>query len=229
MHGPTPTFLRQHFLFAGLSDPQFARIAATARQLPIRDGQEVFRAGDPAERFFLVESGLIQLYRLSAAGEEKVIELVRPGQTFAEALMFMERRRYPVSARAIGDSTLIGFAMAPFHAVLQESPATCLRLLGAMSQRLHQLLQEIDHLSLHNATARVVRLLLQAAPEAGAKRYAVEWQTPKQVLASRLSVRPETFSRILKQLSHAGLIRVHGRKVEVLDGEGLERWAAGPE
>lgn len=61
-----------------------------------------------------------------------------------------------------------------------------------MSQRLHQLLQEIDHLSLHNATARVVRLLLQAAPEAGAKRYAVEWQTPSRcwLRASRYVPKP---------------------------------------
>ncbi|MGZ8189322.1 MAG: helix-turn-helix domain-containing protein [Methylosarcina sp.] len=51
----------------------------------------------------------------------------------------------------------------------------------------------------------------------------MEWETPKQILASRLSVRPETFSRILQQLSRKGLISVQGKTVEVLDIKALRR------
>jgi CRP-like cAMP-binding protein len=64
-------------------------------------------------------------------------------------------------------------------------------------------------------------LLLHSAPDNAINRYNLEWETPKQILASRLSVRPETFSRILQRLSRQGLIAVQGKTIEVLDAKAL--------
>lgn len=221
-----PDWMYQHLLFAELDRPQLTQVVAAALPVQLDAGEELFTHGQRATRFFILETGTIQLYRLSPAGEEKVIELIQPGQSFAEAVMFMEGNLYPVSARAIVPSEVWGFDTKVFRAVLQNSPAVCLRLLGRMSQRLRQLLQEIDELTLQNATMRIAQYLLRSAPEPRCGRYSVRWETPKQVLASRLSVRPETFSRILQQLVQAGMIRVHGRTVEVLDAARLRNWVS---
>lgn len=220
-----PDWIYRHLLFAELDQPQLAQVVTAALPVQLDAGEELFTHGQRATRFFILETGTIQLYRLSPAGEEKVIELIWPGQSFAEAVMFMEGNRYPVSARAIVPSEVWGFDMNVFRAVLQNSPAVCFRLLGRMSQRLRQLLQEIDELTLQNATMRLAQYLLRFAPEPSCGRYSVHWETPKQVLASRLSVRPETFSRILQQLAQAGIIQVHGKTVEVLDAARLRNWA----
>lgn len=225
MKKSVPDWLYQHLLFAELGEPQSSQVIAAALPIRLEAGEELFSHGQRASRFFILEMGTIQLYRLSAAGEEKVIELIQPRQSFAEAVMFMEGNLYPVSARAIVPSELWGFDMKMFRTVLQTSPAVCFRLLGRMSQRLHQLLQEIDELTLQNATMRVAQHLLRSAPDRNCASYAVQWETPKQVLASRLSVRPETFSRILQQLVQAGMIQVHGKTVEVLDATRLRNWA----
>jgi len=224
MKKSVPDWLYQHLLFAELGEPQSSQVIAAALPIRLEAGEELFSHGQRASRFFILETGTIQLYRLSAAGEEKVIELIQPRQSFAEAVMFMEGNLYPVSARAIVPCELWGFDMKVFRAVLQTSPAVCFRLLGRMSQRLHQLLQEIDELTLQNATMRVAQYLLRSAPDPHCTSYSVQWETPKQVLASRLSVRPETFSRILQQLVQAGLIQVHGKVVEVLDTAHLRNW-----
>jgi CRP-like cAMP-binding protein len=110
--------------------------------------------------------------------------------------------------------------------VLRESPDTCLLLLGELSGRLDGLINQIDQLTLQNATARVVSYLLSNLPQ-GARQYLL--RTAKGVLASRVSVRPETLSRILRQLAHDGVATVdsHGR-VYVHDLEGL-RALAGPD
>ncbi|MGZ8217488.1 Crp/Fnr family transcriptional regulator [Methylomagnum sp.] len=225
MKKPIPEWLRKHLLFAELEESQRDHLMSAASFAQLEAGEELFSHGEMAKRFFVLETGAILLYRLSAAGEEKVIEIIQPWQSFAEAVMFMDGNLYPVSARALAESEVWGFDMKGFRAVLETSPAVCFKLLARMSQRLHQLLQEIDQLTLQNATMRVAQHLLDAAPEGRPARYAVQWETPKQVLASRLSVRPETFSRILHQLAKAGLIQVQGKTVEVLDARRLREWA----
>jgi CRP-like cAMP-binding protein len=224
MKKPVPDWLHKHLLFAELEESQRDRLMTGASFVQLEAGEKLFGHGGLARRFFVLEADAILLYRLSAAGEEKVIEIIQPRQSFAEAVMPMDGNLYPVSARALAECAAWGFDMKGFRAVLETSPAVCFKLLARMSQRLHQLLQEIDQLTLQNATMRVAHHLLDAAPEGNPSRFQVQWETPKQALASRPSVRPETFSRILHQLTKAGLIQVQGKAVEVLDARRLREW-----
>ncbi len=214
--------LRRGMLFARLSAAQLLRVARLARRVRLAEGRSLFEQGDVAQRFYLVLEGYIKLFRLSPDGNEKVIEVVSPGSTFAEALMFLERPRYPVSAVALGDAELISVDARDFSGMLRESIDTCFLLLGDMSQRLRGLIREIDDLSLQSATCRVAGYLLKRAPS-DADSFALE--VPKGVVASRLSVKPETLSRILKNLSGQGLVAIKGSRVEVLDRTGLEQTA----
>lgn len=212
---------RQHYLFAILDDAQLDRVLSGVQGLSLEENEHLFHTGDQARYFYLLRIGQIQLYRLSPAGEEKVIEIIQPGQTFAEAVMFLQTTTYPVSAKAIVQSKLWRIDMNVFLSMLQESNELCLRMLGSMSRRLHGAIQDIDQLTLQNGSMRVIQLLLRSAPDSSTHRYSLEWETPKQILASRLSVRPETFSRILQRLSRQGLIAVHGKTIEVLDAKAL--------
>lgn len=215
---------RQHLLFSGFDEAQLLQVANVIAEICIADGEHLFRQQEPARYFYLLGSGQIKLYRLSAHGEEKVIELIAPGQSFAEAVMFMDIGVYPVNAQALGECRLWRVEMAAYRALLQQAPETSLRLLGYMSQRLHQLIREIDQLTLQNATMRIVQFLLNALPPQSTDApQPIQWETPKSILASRLSVRPETFSRILQQLSQEELIRVHGKTVEILDVAALRQ------
>jgi CRP-like cAMP-binding protein len=221
MSDETFSVLRRHFLFSGLSEDQFARIKETAKTGTLKEGQHLFHAGDKAHSFFLLISGLMQLYRISAWGEEKVFEIIHPGQTFAEAVMFFKKTEFPVNAKAIRRCEFWQIDINVFIQLLHESTDLCLYLLGDISRRLHGTMQDIEQLTLQNATVRVIHLLLQFAPENEINRYTVEWETPKQVLASRISVRPETFSRILQHLSRQNLISVNKKNIEVIDLAGL--------
>jgi CRP/FNR family transcriptional regulator, dissimilatory nitrate respiration regulator len=215
--------LRKTVLLAGLAPGQLERVARHAHRVRLDEGQLLFSQGDAAERFYLVLRGQVRLFRLSPEGAEKVIEIVAAGQTFAEALMFMNAPRYPVCAAALGAAELISLDAQDFADMLRASPETCFVLLGALSQRLRALIGEIDNLTLHTAQARVARYLLARLP---ADRRALELDVPKSVLASRLSVKPETFSRVIKGLSDRGLISVHGGHFTVLDRSALEAIAA---
>ncbi len=214
--------LQTNPLFAQLTPEQLVRVDQHSSWVRLKEGESVFEQGDPVSRFYLVVKGQIKLYRLSPAGNEKVIEVITPGSTFAEALMFQDRPHYPVGAQALTPAELISVDAADFKRMLRESVDTCFLLLGDMSQRLRGLLREIDELSLHSATCRVAASLLQLAP---ADQDTYELPVAKQILASCLSITPETFSRILKNLSRQQVVSVKGGHVQILDREVLQQAA----
>jgi CRP-like cAMP-binding protein len=214
--------LRGTLLLSQLSPEQLERVARRAVRSRLADGQLLFSQADPFERFYLVLSGQMRLFRLSPEGAEKVIEIIGPGETFAEALMFMNAARYPVCAAALGPTELIGVDSRDFARMLRESVDTCLLLLGVLSQRLKGLVREIDNISLHSASSRFASYLLSLRPSQG-EELALDMR--KGIIASRLSIKPETFSRIEKDLSAQGIIAVHGMRVKILDLAALERLA----
>jgi len=214
--------LKRSFLFENLSQSLLQRVATHAVRVHLDEGESLFEQGDPAKRFYLVCSGQVKLFRLSPAGNEKVIDVVIPGSTFGEALMFLERPRYPVGAQALQSSDLISIDATDFADMLRGSVDTCFVMLGAMSQRLRGLLREIDELSLHSATCRVAAYIAKHAPS---QADTFELPVAKQIVASRLSVKPETFSRIIKNLSDDGVIRVSGSRVTICDRATLDEVA----
>ncbi|MBV1951754.1 MAG: Crp/Fnr family transcriptional regulator [Cycloclasticus sp.] len=216
--------LRKNLLFSTLDQQQFNTLVEHSSRLQVSDGEHLFHQKEAANYFFLLETGNIKLYRLSPSGEEKVIELIHQGQTFAEAVMFMQGGTYPVNAQALSDCQLIRIHMKTFLKILEDSTDNCLKILALMSQRLHGAIQEIDQLSLQNAKMRIIQFLLRDVTADTSTPHTLKWTTPKATLASRLSVRPETFSRTLQQLSQAGLIQVKGSTVTLLDIDALRQY-----
>ena len=206
--------LSKGMLFRRLSELQLLRVAGRAERVRKHDGEFLFKQDDAAERFYLLLSGQIKLFRLSSDGDEKVIEVIKPGATFAEALMFLEKPSYPVGAQALVMSEVVSIDARDFVSMLRESVDTCLLLAADLSQRLHGLIREINDLSLHTGTRRVAAYLMHHAPE-GCDECVLD--LPKQVLASRLSIKPETLSRIFRRLINADLISIHGTRITILD------------
>ena len=216
------TDLKKSFMFARLTDKQLERVARHAVRIHLAEGEMLFQQNDRAERFYMLLRGQIKLFRLGPSGNEKVIEIVTPLSTFAEALMFLDRPAFPVAAQAMQPAEVISIDAVDFASMLRESVDTCFMLLGDMSQRLRGLIREIDDLSLSSATCRVAGYLLSKSEPEGR---IFDLEVPKQTLASRLSVQPETFSRIVRQLSNQGILAVHGSRVEISDRDRLRQIA----
>ncbi len=214
--------LRQAYLFADMSEPHLQKLIQGMQDVHLKTGGGLFRQGQPAERFFFLREGLIKLFRLSPEGDEKIIEIMRPGETFAEAVMFMGAHgRYPVNAEAVNESRLYAFDQKTFLNLLHESNDATFGLLGAMSRRLHMLVNQIESLTLQNATYRLVAYLLEEIPRDVKTSPEVQLTTPKGVIASRLAIQPETLSRILAKLRQGGLIEVQGNHITVRDVQAL--------
>lgn len=219
------SFLANLPLFRELGAEELARIAAGARAVHAARGETLFRKGDPSEGFYSIVFGQIKLAFNSASGAEKVIELLGPNQTFGEAVMFMERP-YPVYAQALADSLLLHVSKSVIFDEIDRDPAFARKMIGGLARRLHGLVMDLESYSLHSGTQRVLGYLLRGIPEGTVDNAPVDISltTSKSILASRLNLTPEHFSRILHDLTEAGLIRVEGRSVRILNPEGLRRY-----
>ncbi len=221
--------LRKAYLFAGVPEEHLRDLLRTAQEVHLDSGGTLFTQGQRAERFFFLRAGLVKLYRVSPEGDEKIIEITQPGQTFAEAVMFLGTgSRYPVNAEALNDSTLLAFQQKTFLDLLSASTETCFGLLASMSRRLHMLVNQIESLTLQNATYRLVAYLLEQIPRGVQTSPEIVLTTPKSAIAAHLAIQPETLSRILKRLGERGLIEVHGSHVTVRNAESLREIVAAP-
>ncbi len=214
--------LREIDLFRALDDEQLDVIIRTARSVSLNHGERLFNLGDPAKCFFHLCSGQIKLARTSLNGGEKVIEVIRSGNTFAQAVMFMDSDKgYPVTAEAIDSSELLAFDNETMRGLLRQSVDTCFRMMTTLSWRLRQQVEEIERLTLHTATCRLAAYLIQQLPRNVLESPEVHLTMPKNVIASRLGIQPETFSRIVACLIKENLIEVNGQDIVLRDIEAL--------
>ncbi|MEO5363574.1 MAG: Crp/Fnr family transcriptional regulator [Magnetococcus sp. DMHC-8] len=211
------TIIRQSELFSALSSSQWETVRRDAVILSLKRDAYLFAEREQADRFFLVAKGIIKLFLLSDEGQEKVLRIVNPGQTFGEALMFLQKNRYPVHAAALQPSEVYAFKSSVFLRILRESTETTFRLLGLLSCRLQSQLQEIDGISLQSAPCRFVRYLLDQVPDEALGEYKITLNIPKQVLAAHISVQPASLSRLLRELTERGLIRVDGHTICIIN------------
>ena len=193
--------------------------SATQTALPALDN--LFHQGDSANRFYLVLEGHLKLYRTSAGGQEKVVEVLRQGNTFAEALMFNNKPFYPVSAQAVSACILISFDNDSYLKILASNPNAAIAIMANMSMRLHNNLTEIEMLSVENAKNRLLLFLLQNIKDKNGNEGIIELDIPKRMLASLLSIQPETFSRLLKKMTKEGLIEEHRGLIRIIDIDAL--------
>ena len=215
-HAKLRSLLKQIALFDQLSDEELANIVAGTTEQHVRRGETIFRRGDPCNGFHFMVYGQVKLVAVSPAGAEKVVRLLGPGETFGEALMFLGKP-YILSAVALADSMLLNIEKKAVFNELAARPELAHKIIAALSQRLHSFVADVKSYSLHSGTQRVIGYLLQAHSAQGEET--VQLGVSKNVIASRLNLTPEHFSRILNELSCKELIRVDGRAITILDVE----------
>lgn len=225
----TQAFLANVPLFNELAAAEIDRIAAGTTELHVPRGEVLLNKGDPCVGFHLVIYGQIKLAFVSQQGSEKVVEIVGPGFSFGEALMFMEKP-YVVMAQALSDSLLLHVSREAVFAELERDPKFARKMLAGLSRRLHGLIGDVESYSLQSGIQRVIGYLLRQDEDqaAASAAYVVVLPSSKAVVASRLNLTPEHFSRILHDLVDAGLISVDGREVSILDVAKLRAYFGAP-
>lgn len=246
-HFDVARYLANLPLFQESTAQELQRLAAGCRLRRFGRGEAIFRVGMPCDEFHVTVMGQVKLFAISPAGQEKVIEIAGPGITFAEALMFTERP-YIINAQALSDTLLLSVGKDAVVDEIERDPRFALRLLGGISRRLHGLVHDVQAYSLHSGMQRVIGYLLSSLPEESARTlptleaYAGQGCAPvsaaarpvialkvslpvsKATIASLLSITPEYFSRVLRDLETEGLIHIDKRDILIPDAMRLAHY-----
>lgn len=214
-------FLNKLPLFNEVPPDQLTQIAQSVTESHVSRGDVIFRRGDPCVGFHIVIYGQVKLAFTSPDGNEKVVEIIGPGHSFGEALMFMEKP-YIVAAQALADSLLLHVPKQAVFGELERDSKFARKMLAGLSRRLHGLISDVEAYSLSSGAQRVIGYLLKSEPQHDGDQITLE--VSKTVLASRLNLTPEHFSRILHDLAAKQLIGVDGRAITILDIEKLRSY-----
>lgn len=208
-------FLVKQFLFESLTTDQVELIAESALVKEIKKGEHLFSEMQPATAFFIVVSGSVKIYKLSADGGEQILHVQRPGELVAEAIMF-DFDTYPAFCQALEDTVLLRWSKKDFLNLLRHFPEITFKIMSAYSRRLRQLVAKIEELSLYDIKSRLANYLLKNYVISD-NQCVVQLSLTKKDLASMLGTIPETLSRSLNYLKREKLIAEEKNGIIILN------------
>ena len=208
--------LRSCQLFTGLPMPDLQSIAEVSVPKNLEKDEYLFREGDAARGFYVVQRGAVNVHRVSAAGKEQIIHVFRTGDSFAEVALATPTG-YPADARAIEPTQVLLVQKEGILALLKRQPELALRMLGSMSSHLRVLVGQLEDLTLKDVETRLANWLVKRCPNPQTdKAVNIELKMTKRVLAAELGTVSETFSRTLAKFREQKLLQVKGKTITVL-------------
>lgn len=223
---PSPdllNFLGDTQIFQGLSREHLTAIAQLARPQSYGKGDTIFHQGDEGSGFFVVQSGRIKVFKLSASGREQILHIFGAGDHIAEVPAF-DGKCFPASATALGKTHVLFFPRQYFLTLLEQNPTLTLNMLKSFARHMRRFSKLVDNLSLKEVPGRLAAYLLQLSAQAN-HAPDVTLDLNKGQLAAMLGTIPETLSRVFYKLSQDGVIAVEGSTITLIDRDKLQQLA----
>jgi len=203
-------------LFTGLTEQDKDTLIKGGRIRQVPRGQMLFAHGDPVTHFYLIVSGTMQLFRATPDGHEKTIAVAKAGQTMCEDEIMDSCRCHRANGVAVEDTVVMEFPVAWLKETAKNYSVFALNLLSLISSRAHLAQVEAEHLATMSAAQLVACFLQRLCVLYDFNPKGFELPYSKTLIASRLGMELETFSRTLAKLKEHG-IHVEGNRVMITD------------
>ncbi len=213
--------LSNHPLFSELDGEDLGHLVQQSRRIRLGHHQLLYRQDMPAHHFFFVISGRLRLYRLDSSGIDRTLDSIAPGDCFAEVMIYADPPRYACYAEALKSSEVLMIPVTAYQDMLENNPRYAQAALRHYAKRAVSRFHDLEIMTVQNARDRLIRYLIDLLPNGTEKGGEVELPLPKCLVASRLAMQPETFSRILADLKSNGLLRVNRSRLFISDPQRL--------
>ena len=211
-------FLRSTSFFGGISPDACRRLAGVCQARALRRKEVLFREQAPGEAIFLLEKGAVQIFKTTPSGAEVVIRTIKPGEVFAEVILF-EAKTYPVTARAASPARVLCFLRRDILHLLDER-AFRDELIANLMRKQRYLAERIHDLAAFGVEDRFIRFLREQFGEISR----IAPGMSKKDIASSIGATPETFSRLIRSLTRRRQLKWQGKILELNAGF----WASHP-
>lgn len=226
-------------LFASLSGAECMALALRSHWHHWPKGQAIFHEGEKAHGMHIVLQGMVKIFHNSADGRERVLHLIRPGNTFGEGAVF-QRSTYPAHAATLSATTALYVPAEVLLTLIAENPDLALRMLAALSLRLRMFTRKLEAHSKSDASSRLAAYLLhrlrlnphkpsEVTGGAAAPLLHIRLEVSREILANMLGIARETVSRTFSRLQQAQILSLKGRDIYILDVKALQQLAENSE
>jgi len=212
--------LTAHPLFKDIAAADQALLASASRIRRLQKGDILFEKGDNPIGLILVVTGHVMLAVSPPQGGKKVLGIFGGQQSIGEAEVVMDSP-YPYFAESVDDAEVIEVGQSALLALLDRDARFSRSFMKCIAARQHDLVHKMETYTLRTGAERVIGYLLQHARVDAGGQLEVSLPATKQLIASLLNIKPETLSRIFRDLSDASLIQVKGRDVHIPDADRL--------
>jgi len=214
--------LRQFRIFQNLPDEIAEEIRRHSWIKSLAADEVLFRQNDPIRRSYFCLSGQVKLFRLTRAGSEKIFVIATAGDGIDDSISFKPGRLYPLNCTAISASEMLSMDPEFMTDIFNRSADVRTGLVQALEQRVAELVDHAELLSVDKASFRVASFLLNEYRRNGS-RHSFRLGSSKKYVASYLALQPETLSRCLRHFRQNGIASSVNRDIEIHDPQGLEQ------
>lgn len=216
---PTPGVKTAGPLLTAASPATRAALLEHGAVVALPRGATVLEQDAPADRLLILLQGSVGLHTAEDGGAATMVEIIAAGDALSIAAVLLQVP-HPVSAVALASGRLLSIPADDFRAAAAADAALMRAAMEQMARQWRLMVDQVVDLKTRDATQRAARFLLHRLP---AQRGAVDIPEPRGAIAARLGMTPESLSRALHGLEAAGLLHLHGRRVDVPDRAALHR------
>ena len=201
----------------GLDKETLSRLAQNSTWKIYAPDAVVFWEGDTESNLYYLQYGSLKVLKSSADGREQVLRFISAGEMFNEVGVLANRAN-PATAVALEESGIWLLPRQALEELILAHPQTALQIIENMADKIIGLVTLAADLSLKTVEARYAKLLLDQAEGDVIER---QRSTNLTEMASHLGTVPDVLSRVIRELTKAGLIEMDKHSIRILDRAGL--------
>jgi len=201
-------------IFSDLEQEKINKLNNLVKQKEFKKGELIYLEGEIGKNIYIIESGLVKLYRSNEAGNQYILRLLKEGDFFGELVLF-KKEKLSSSAEAVSDCTICFLPKDKLEDLIKSSPELSYKILSAITSRLNKTETKLQSLALEDAKEKTMRLLLELAKESGINKkdgVLVNLPLSRDGLANLIGTTQETLSRKLSELQQENVISIQGQK-----------------
>jgi CRP/FNR family cyclic AMP-dependent transcriptional regulator len=173
----------------------------------------IINEGDHTDSLYVILSGKVKIFLTDDQQKEVIVAIQRAGDYFGELALLDEAPR-SASVMTMEPCTLLMIARSAFERHLANEPKIAISLMRGLAERLRATTENVKSLALMDVYGRIARTLLQLAKEEEGHQV-IDERLTHQELANIVGASREMVSRIMKDLSRGGYIKIEGKRIVI--------------
>lgn len=210
--------LKEHLLLSHIHPKHLDELRRNSQEITLKKGEILFHQEDVAHFIYFVKTGTIKILKISSMGQEKIFSLYQKNQFIALSTLFNPPHLYPATAVAVELTEVIKIPRQVLEVGILSTESATREWFKQLNRRLEGVQQMLTDQVFIDAKDRFKKWLqhfVTLEKDLTQQFVFITIPVTKQEVADLLSIRRETFSRLLADLKEEGVCEVKGKTFKV--------------